>query len=75
MKENPVSIGELSSNVKYLNKGISQGSILGHVLFLIYINNIINLKFYANDTTVSYFDAEIKNGFSVCNEETCIIDL
>ena len=47
-----------SSDCKYLRYGMPQGSILGPVLFLTYINDIVRcsdkLKFllYADDTTI-----------------------
>ena len=40
-----------------VNAGVHQGSILGHKLFLLYINNIpddviCNIAIYADDTTL-----------------------
>lgn len=56
-----VKIGKFQSNPKPVSYGIPQGSILGPLLFLIYINNIsqIGLKgdisLYADDTSIFYF--------------------
>ena len=54
-----VEIDGVSSNVLSLSTGALQGSILGPLLFLIYMNDIpyctkyFNFTLYADDTTVS----------------------
>ena len=47
----------MESNVCYLEAGVPQGSILGPLLFLIYINDIVedmecNINIFADDTSV-----------------------
>ena len=54
-----VEIVSVSSNVFSLSTGVPQGSILGSLLFLVYMNDIpyctkyFNLMLYADDTTLS----------------------
>ena len=50
-------IDGIFSSLKYLQTGVPQGSILGPLLFLIYINDIINglqcnVYLFADDTSI-----------------------
>ena len=63
------------SQYKYLTCGVPQGSILGPLLFILYVNDIINtstnLEFvlFADDTTISYSHNDIASKFDLINKE------
>ena len=58
-REQYVSINNVDSNPRVIQCGVPQGSILGHVLFLIFINDITKCSnqfkyiLYADDSTLS----------------------
>ena len=68
----------MESNMCYLESGVSQGSILGPLLFLIFVNDIIDemeciVNLFADDTSVQQkiiditsFDAVNIGIFCVC---------
>ena len=55
-----VNVNGLNSDIRYVNIGVPQGSTLGPLLFLLYVNDMINcstiLHFtqFADDTTLGY---------------------
>ena len=63
------------SEVLNMQCGVPQGSILGPLLFLLYINDIVNASpilsyiLFADDTTLLYADRNLDNVFSVLNNE------
>ena len=63
------------SDMKNIICGVPQGSILGPLLFIIYVNDIINtsdvLEFilFADDTTILFSHKDIENQISLINTE------
>ena len=76
-----VSINNILSNFKTTLCGVPQGSVLGPLLFLIYVNDIINtsslFKFimFADDTNLFYSHSDLEYLFSVVNNELKTVSL
>ena len=70
-----VSIDDIRSPVSLINCGVPQGSILGPLLFLIYINDIVNssptLSFilFADDTNILLSHKNLRELVNVMNSE------
>ena len=68
-----VNLNGNNSTLKKLPTGVPQFSILGPLLFLVYINelpslsNLSNFTLFADDTTVAKRDDNIENISSKCN--------
>lgn len=68
-----VQINSTSSDVLELKQGVPQGSKLGPLLFIVYVNDIINIKgsqelvMYADDTNVFFTSDDIVKLHSLVN--------
>ena len=63
------------STLRHVEKGIAQGSIIGPLMFLIYINDIVksssllNFTLYADDTSVHLASSDVNSLICTVNQE------
>ena len=74
-REHFVSMNQSHSSLLNLSIGVPQGSIIGPLLFLIYIKDIVNSSnilsfiFFADDTTVYVQHDSIDGAIQILNSE------
>jgi hypothetical protein len=73
-RQQKVIIEGFSSDWGHVNAGVPQGSVLGPLLFLIYINDICDdleseVRLFADDTTVYVFVDDVSSAASTLNSD------
>ena len=69
-----VAIGSSVSSAKSTNAGVPQGSVLGPLFFLVYINDIVDqllsvCRIFADDTSLSCTSSDITHIESILNHD------
>ena len=80
-REQFVSVGGSESALLSIRSGVPQGSVLGPLLFILFINDMsacapsLQFTHFADDTTVSYTNTDIGGVVDVANEGLRCIDV
>jgi len=69
-----VHANDIKSNTRYVTCGVPQGSTLGPILFLLYINNVLsvtkfNTLLFADDTTLILSNESVRELEKSVNSE------
>ena len=70
-----VSVSKIRSTSKFINCSVPQGSILGPLLFVMYVNDLYlelehcRVLMYADNTVIYYWHANSKNIEEIINKE------
>jgi exonuclease III len=70
-----VNLGNTNSNILNIETGIPQGSIIGPLLFLVYVNDMVksikkgNIKMFADDTNIFYSGNSVMDMKSVIEKD------
>ena len=73
-RQQSVTVEGFKSNLRSLNAGVPQGSVLGPFLFLLFINDITNqissnIKLFADDTSLFVIVDDIDASTSILNDD------
>ena len=73
-RQQRVVINGCESSWGFVNAGVPQGSVLGPLLFLVYINDIVdvvnsNIRLFADDTTLYVTTDDINEGSTILNAD------
>jgi len=67
------SVAGVCSKIDYISTGVPQGSVLGPLLFLLYVNDIYNavsegkLKLFADDTNIFFYNKNLADLYNKAN--------